>query len=91
MFQVWEIQTIPSTGLCEQCMLDKDQVAVYVIMGEIRPVVEPDHDPVGGCSSCVSLLDLKSRNISLPTAAAVRAVFHILPQSLAFIHSSYIP
>lgn len=44
-------------SLCVQYMLDEDQVAVYVIMGEIRPVVEPDHDPVGGCRSGVSLLD----------------------------------
>lgn len=44
-------------SLCVQCMLDEDQVAVYVIMGEIRSVVEPGHDPVGGCSSIVSLLD----------------------------------
>lgn len=44
-------------SLCVQYMLDEDQVSVYVIMGEIRPVVEPDHDPVGGCSSGVSLLD----------------------------------
>lgn len=68
---------------CEQYMLDEDQVAVYVIMGEIRPVVEPDHDPVGGCSSGVSLFDLKSQNIPLPPPAPVRAVFH-------FQRSSYI-
>lgn len=44
-------------------MLDGYQVAVYVITGEIRPAVESDHDPVGGYSSSVSLLDLKSWNI----------------------------
>lgn len=41
-------------------MLVKDQLAVGVIMGEMRPVVvEPDHDPVGGYSSDFSLSDLK--------------------------------
>lgn len=58
-------------SLCEQYMLDEDQGAVYVIMGEIRPVVEPDHDPVG-----VSLLDLRSQNIPPSPPAPVRAVFH---------------
>lgn len=48
---------VHQASLCVQRLLDEDQVAVYVIMGEIRPVVEPDHDPVGGCSSSVSLLD----------------------------------
>lgn len=46
-FQVWVIQT-NRLSVCVQYMLDEAQVAVYVIMGEIRPVVEPDHDPVGG-------------------------------------------
>lgn len=49
--------TFHQASLCVQYVLDKDQVAVSVIMGEIRPVVEHDHDPVGGCSSAVSLLD----------------------------------
>lgn len=63
-------------------MLDGDQVAVYVIMGEISPVVEPDHDFVGGCSSGVSLLD------SHPVP--VRAVFHLLASALSCFHTLYI-
>lgn len=43
--------------LCVHCVLEEDQEAVCVMMGEIRPVVEFDHDPVGGCRSAVSLLD----------------------------------
>lgn len=72
-------------------MLDEDQVAVYVIMEEIRPVVEPDHDPVGGCSSGVSLLDLKSQSIPLSSPAPVRAVFHLLALALSGFHTLYIP
>lgn len=48
---------VHQASLLVQHVLDEDQVAVFVIMGEMRPVVKPAHDPVGGCSSGVSLLD----------------------------------
>lgn len=54
IFQVLEIRSI---GPLSVYVLDVDQVAVHVIRAEMRSTVEPDHDPVGGCSSGVSLLD----------------------------------
>lgn len=67
-------------------MLDKDQVTVSVIMGEIKPVVEPDHDPVGGCNSSISL-DYKSIPFIIIPPAPVKVGFHLLPPALAYFHT----
>lgn len=79
---MWEIHTKSS-------VLDEHQGAVFVIMGEIRPVVEPDHDPVGGGSSGLSLLHLKNQNIPLSLPAPVGAVFR-LQRCPVFQRPSYI-
>lgn len=49
-----QISSLSFHSVCVHWMMTK---WLSVIMGETRPVVEPDHDLVGGYSSGISLLD----------------------------------